>query len=194
MKGADVTFGIQAGPGSSLSPEAAASGLSVVTTRPDTLFGVTHMVVAPEHPLLTQLCSEAQSAAVQQYAQAAARKSDLERTELQKDKSGVFTGAWHLEQALPSGHFGSPFKTAFIAGFPSEAVILPSQAVMPSTLILQPLTGSHAINPATGESFPIWVADYVLGGYGSGAIMAVPAHDVRDHEFAAKFGIQIKQV
>ena len=87
-----MTFGIQAGPGSTLSSEAAASGLSVFTTRPDTLFGVTHMVVAPEHPLLTQLCSEAQAAAVQQYAQAAARKSDLERTELQKDKSGVFTG------------------------------------------------------------------------------------------------------
>ena len=129
VKGADVTFGIQAGPGSSLSSEATASGLSVFTTRPDTLFGVTHMVVAPEHPLLTQLCSEAQSAAVQQYAQAAARKSDLERTELQKDKSGVFTGKRHLWQALPSVHFCPPFKTALITGFPSEAV--PSQAVMP---------------------------------------------------------------
>lgn len=100
VKGADVTFGIQAGPGSTLSSEAAASGLSVFTTRPDTLFGVTHMVVAPEHPLLTQLCSEAQSTAVQQYAQAAARKSDLERTELQKDKSGVFTGAGGSRQLV----------------------------------------------------------------------------------------------
>ncbi|GAX76478.1 hypothetical protein CEUSTIGMA_g3923.t1 [Chlamydomonas eustigma] len=144
-EGADVTFGIQAGPGSSLSSEAAASGLTVFTTRPDTLFGVTHMVVAPEHPLLSDLCSEAQAATVKQYVEAAARKSDLERTELQKDKSGVFTG-------------------------------------------------SHAINPATGESVPIWVADYVLGGYGSGAIMAVPGHDTRDNEFAVRFGIPVKQV
>jgi len=142
-EGAEVKFGVEPGAGASMA--AGSAGLAVFTTRPDTLFGVTHMVVAPEHPLLGALTADAQRAEVQQYAEAAARKSDLERTELQKDKTGVFTG-------------------------------------------------SYAINPATGEKVPIWVADYVLGGYGSGAIMAVPGHDARDFEFAQKFGIEVKQV
>ena len=87
-----MIFGIQAGEGATLSQEEASAGLLVFTTRPDTLFGVTHMVVAPEHPLLEQLCSASQGPEVRKYKEAAARKSDLERTELQKDKSGVFTG------------------------------------------------------------------------------------------------------
>lgn len=119
--------------------------LQVYTTRPDTLFGATYLVLAPEHPMLMQLVPEEKRSQVAAYVEAAARKSDIERTELQKDKSGVFTG-------------------------------------------------SHALNPATGEEVPIWVADYVLGSYGSGAIMAVPAHDSRDFEFAQKFGISVKQV
>ena len=91
-QGADVTFGLKPGQDAPLTSEAVSRGLSVFTTRPDTLFGVTHMVVAPEHPLLGQLCSAAQMSQVKQYTEAAARKSDLERTELQKEKSGVFTG------------------------------------------------------------------------------------------------------
>ncbi|KAG1659920.1 hypothetical protein FOA52_015358, partial [Chlamydomonas sp. UWO 241] len=134
--GADVSFCVKGLEGVQLS---------VFTTRPDTLFGVTYMVVAPEHPLLEQLATAEHAGAVKEYAEAAARKSDLERTELQKDKSGVFTGRF-------------------------------------------------AINPATGEAVPIWVADYVLGTYGSGAIMAVPGHDARDFEFAQRFGIPVKQV
>jgi leucyl-tRNA synthetase len=119
--------------------------LSVFTTRADTLFGVTYMSVAPEHPDLAALTTPDQKAAVEAYVEASARKSDLERTELQKDKTGVWTG-------------------------------------------------SMAINPLTGEEFQVWVADYVLGSYGSGAVMAVPAHDERDHEFAVKYGLPIKQV
>ena len=111
----------------------------------DTLFGVTYMVVAPEHPLLPQLATAEQAEAVAAYAAAAAKKSDLERTELSKQKSGVFTG-------------------------------------------------SCAINPATGEAVPVWVADYVLGSYGSGAIMAVPGHDSRDYAFALAFGLPVRQV
>jgi leucyl-tRNA synthetase len=125
---------------------AAASGeLEVFTTRPDTLHGSTYLVVAPEHPLLEALATPEQAPVVAAYAQAAARKSDLERTELQKEKTGV-------------------------------------------------ATGSYAINPATGEEIPIYVADYVLGSYGSGAIMAVPAHDERDFEFAQAFNLPITQV
>jgi leucyl-tRNA synthetase len=145
-EGADVTFGLEAGSGSKLEKSLVDQGLSVFTTRPDTLFGVTHMVIAPEHPLISSgIASEAQREDVTKYVEAAARKSDLERTELQKDKSGVFTG-------------------------------------------------SYALNPANGERIPIYVADYVLGSYGSGAIMAVPAHDQRDYEFALKFGIEVKRV
>ncbi|XP_077228914.1 tRNA synthetase class I (I, L, M and V) family protein [Tasmannia lanceolata] len=116
--------------------------LAVYTTRPDTIFGATYLVVAPEYFLLSSLVSEAQSICVEEYRVHASRKSDLERTDLQKDKTGVFSG-------------------------------------------------SYARNPATGEAIPIWVADYVLGSYGTGAIMAVPAHDSRDYEFALKYGIQV---
>ena len=119
--------------------------LSVYTTRPDTLFGATYMVVAPEHPLLDQLVIPEKKDEVSAYVLAAAKKSDLDRTDLAKDKSGVFTG-------------------------------------------------SYCINPANGEKIPVWVADYVLISYGTGAIMAVPAHDERDFEFAEKFGIEIKRV
>lgn len=141
-EGANVKFELRGGDGSTLPADAS---LEVYTTRPDTLFGVTYMVVAPEHPLLSALATSEQAAEVAAYAEAAARKSDLERTELAKSKTGVFTG-------------------------------------------------SYAINPATGEPVPVWVADYVLGSYGSGAIMAVPGHDSRDFEFAETFNLPIKRV
>jgi leucyl-tRNA synthetase len=116
--------------------------LRVFTTRPDTLFGATYMVLAPEHELVAKLATKDNRAAVDAYRAAAARKSELERTELSKDKTGVFTGA-------------------------------------------------YAINPATDKKIPIWIADYVLAGYGTGAIMAVPAQDQRDYEFAEKFGLPV---
>lgn len=122
-----------------------ATKLKIFTTRPDTLFGVTYMVVAPEHPLLARLTSPEQRAAVEAYVEKARNKSDLERTDLAKEKTGVFTGG-------------------------------------------------YAINPLTGDRVPVWVADYVLMGYGTGAIMAVPAHDERDWDFAKKYGIPIIQV
>jgi leucyl-tRNA synthetase len=119
--------------------------LEVYTTRADTLFGATYMVVAPEHPLVAKLTTESQKEAVEAYLEASARKSDLERTDLAKDKSGVFSG-------------------------------------------------SFAINPVNKKKIPIWIADYVLISYGTGAIMAVPAHDTRDWEFAKKFGLPIVEV
>jgi len=119
--------------------------LEVYTTRPDTLFGATYMVVAPEHPLLDKLVLPEKAEEVKTYVEAAAKKSDLDRTDLAKDKSGVFTG-------------------------------------------------SYCINPVNGEKVPVWVADYVLITYGTGAIMAVPAHDERDFEFAEKFDIPIQRV
>jgi leucyl-tRNA synthetase len=119
--------------------------LTVFTTRPDTLYGATYMVLAPEHPLTAKLTTPEQKAAVADYVAAAGNKSDLERTELAKDKTGVFTGA-------------------------------------------------YATNPVNGEKLPIWTADYVLTTYGTGAIMAVPAHDDRDHEFAVKFDLKIIEV
>ena len=119
--------------------------IRVFTTRPDTLYGATYMVLAPEHSLVDQIVSEEQWPAVREYRERTARKSDLERTELTKEKTGVFTGA-------------------------------------------------YAINPANKEKIPIWIADYVLLGYGTGAIQAVPAHDERDLEFARKFDLPIRQV
>ena len=119
--------------------------IRVFTTRPDTLFGATYMVLSPEHKLVGRITTPAQAAAVKQYQEFAATKSDLERTELAKDKTGVWTGA-------------------------------------------------YAINPVNGEKIPIWIADYVLATYGTGAIMAVPAHDERDWEFAKKFNLPIIRV
>ncbi|WP_214630039.1 leucine--tRNA ligase [Paenibacillus agaridevorans] len=133
--GAEVTFDI----------EGHDSALVVFTTRPDTLFGATYCVLAPEHELVAGITTDEQMHAVKAYQEAAARKSDLERTDLAKEKSGVFTGA-------------------------------------------------YAINPANGEKTPIWIADYVLAGYGTGAIMAVPGHDTRDWEFAKQFGLPIIEV
>ncbi|HKB56099.1 MAG TPA: leucine--tRNA ligase [Lacunisphaera sp.] len=138
-EGAEVRFKLE-------NPEL--GDLKVFTTRPDTLFGCTYMVVAPEHPLVDSLTLPAQRGAVDAYRRKAAGKSDLERTDLAKDKSGVFTG-------------------------------------------------SYAINPVNNERVPIWSADYVLMGYGTGAIMAVPAHDKRDLEFAKQYkkdGIEIRAV
>lgn len=119
--------------------------IEVFTTRPDTIFGATYMVLAPEHELVKEITSNEKRAEVEEYAQKATLKSDLERTELSKEKSGVFTGA-------------------------------------------------YAINPATKKKIPIWIADYVLAHYGTGAIMAVPGHDERDHEFASAFNLPIVQV
>jgi len=119
--------------------------ITVFTTRPDTLFGATYMVLAPEHELVEQIITSEQRAAVQAYKAEVARKSDLERTELAKEKTGVFTGG-------------------------------------------------YAVNPVNGEKIPIWIADYVLVSYGTGAIMAVPAHDTRDFEFATKFNLPVVQV
>ena len=138
-EGADVDFAL-ADPPAGVDP-----AIRVYTTRPDTLFGATYMVLSPEHPLVERICTEQQRSAVRAYVDEAARKSDLQRTELAKEKTGVFTGA-------------------------------------------------HAINPVNDQRVPIWIADYVLMGYGTGAIMAVPAHDQRDHEFAVKFDLPIIQV
>ena len=117
-------------------------GIRVFTTRPDTLFGATYMVLAPEHPLVESITTDARRRQVEDYCATAATKSELERTDLQKEKSGVFTGG-------------------------------------------------HAINPASGGRIPVWVADYVLAAYGTGAIMAVPAEDERDWEFAETHGLPI---
>lgn len=115
---------------------------TVFTTRPDTLFGATYAVLAPEHPLVSRIVTTEQKTAVDNYLNEVKLKSDLERTDLAKDKTGIFTGA-------------------------------------------------YAVNPVNGKKIPIWVADYVLMSYGSGAIMAVPAHDERDFEFAKKFDLEI---
>lgn len=137
-EGAEVDFAVA--PGDKASPL-----IRVFTTRPDTLFGATYMVLAPEHRLVDQITTPEQRTAVVQYKTEVAKKSDLERTELAKDKTGVFTGA-------------------------------------------------YALNPVTGHRIPIWIADYVLASYGTGAIMAVPGHDTRDFEFATKFNLPILQV
>ncbi|HOC58014.1 MAG TPA: leucine--tRNA ligase [Verrucomicrobiota bacterium] len=120
-------------------------GIRVFTTRPDTLFGATYMVLAPEHRLVEAITTPAQRQQVEAYKAEVAKKSDLERTELAKEKTGVFTGG-------------------------------------------------YALNPVNGEKIPIWIADYVLISYGTGAIMAVPGHDTRDFEFATKFNLPIVQV
>ncbi len=116
--------------------------LRIYTTRPDTLFGATYMVIAPEHPLVERLTQPTQAEAVRRYCEQASRKSDLDRTDLAKEKTGVFTG-------------------------------------------------SYAVNPVNGKATPIWIADYVLISYGTGAIMAVPAHDTRDFEFAKEYDLPI---
>ena len=121
------------------------SAIAAFTTRPDTLFGATYVVLAPEHPLVDEVTTVAQRASVQAYKEQVGSKSDLERTDLAKEKTGVFTGG-------------------------------------------------YAVNPVNREEIPIWVADYVLLSYGTGAIMAVPAHDTRDHEFARKFDLKVREV
>lgn len=118
---------------------------TVFTTRADTVFGVSYCVLAPEHKLVEEIVTEGQRAAVEEYLDIVKRKSDLERTDLNKDKTGVFTGA-------------------------------------------------YALNPVNGEKVELWIADYVLASYGTGAVMAVPAHDERDYEFATKFNLPIKAV
>lgn len=118
---------------------------TVFTTRADTVFGVSYCVLAPEHKLVEEIVTEEQRATVEEYLDIVKRKSDLERTDLNKDKTGVFTGA-------------------------------------------------YAINPVNGEKVELWIADYVLASYGTGAVMAVPAHDERDYEFATKFNLPIKAV
>jgi leucyl-tRNA synthetase len=134
-EGAQVTFQVADGE----------QTITVFTTRPDTLFGATYMVLAPEHPLVEAIAEADKKEEIAAYQRSVASKSDLERTELAKEKTGVFTGG-------------------------------------------------YAINPVNGERIPIWIADYVMMGYGTGAIMAVPAHDERDFEFAQKFELPILQV
>ncbi len=119
--------------------------IEVFTTRPDTLFGATYLVISPEHDLVDQITTPESKAAVEEYKKAVATKSDLERTDLNKDKTGVFTGA-------------------------------------------------YAVNPVNGKKIPVWISDYVLASYGTGAVMAVPAHDGRDYEFAKKFKIDMVPV
>lgn len=133
-EGAEVTFKTESG-----------QEIEVFTTRADTLFGATYMVLAPEHELVSKITSQDKKSEVDSYIETAARKSDLERTELNKDKTGVHTGA-------------------------------------------------YAINPVSGEKVPVWISDYVLATYGTGAIMAVPAHDQRDWEFAKEFNLKITSV
>ncbi|MBN1797600.1 MAG: leucine--tRNA ligase [Spirochaetales bacterium] len=134
-EGANVVFDL----------EKSSGAIEVYTTRPDTLFGATYMVLAPEHPLVEKITAPEQKKAVEDYIRKANSKSDLERTELAKDKTGVFTGA-------------------------------------------------YAINPVNNKKIPVWISDYILMSYGTGAIMAVPAHDERDFEFAQKFKLPIIQV
>lgn len=134
-KGAEINFKI----------EGSSEVLKVFTTRPDTLFGATFMVLAPEHPLVKQITTNDQKEIVDKYIKQTQAKSDIERQETDREKTGVFTGA-------------------------------------------------YGVNPANGAKVPIWIADYVLVGYGTGAIMAVPAHDERDHEFAEKFDLPIVEV
>ncbi|WP_068984041.1 leucine--tRNA ligase [Lysinibacillus xylanilyticus] len=134
-EGAEVTFSI----------DGTDENFTVFTTRPDTLFGATYCVLAPEHKLVEQITTAEQRQAVEAYLEKVKMKSDLERTDLAKEKTGVFTGA-------------------------------------------------YAVNPINGKKMPIWIADYVLASYGTGAIMAVPAHDERDYEFATEFGLEITAV
>ena len=134
-EGANVVFQIDGG----------SDTIEVYTTRPDTLFGATYMVLSPEHPLVAKITTSGQKKDVDEYIKQASYKSDLERTDLAKTKTGVFTG-------------------------------------------------SYAVNPVNNEKIPVWISDYVLITYGTGAIMAVPAHDERDFEFAVKFKLPVKQV
>ncbi len=134
-QGAEITFGL----------ESTDDEITVFSTRPDTLFGATFIVLAPEHPLARRLANDETREAVEAYIDEAVKKSEIERQSEGKEKTGVFTG-------------------------------------------------SYAINPANGERVPIWIADYVLGGYGTGAVMGVPAHDERDFEFAEKFELPVIEV
>ncbi|MEQ1848991.1 MAG: leucine--tRNA ligase [Candidatus Peribacteraceae bacterium] len=134
-EGAEIVFEI----------EGQKESVTVFTTRPDTLFGATYLVLAPEHALVQKITAPDHAKAVEKYIAAAAKKTELERKELQKTKTGEFTGA-------------------------------------------------YALHPVTGEQVPIWIADYVLTNYGTGAIMAVPAHDERDHDFAKAFNLPMKEV
>lgn len=143
-EGASVRFFVDSTGQSDLTGQIKGDYIEVFTTRPDTLYGATFLVLAPEHPLVESITTDDHRDEVQQYVEAAGAKTDVARQE-QTDKTGVFTGR-------------------------------------------------YAVNPVSGEQVPIWVADYVLMGYGSGAIMAVPAHDERDYEFAKKFGLEIRQV
>jgi leucyl-tRNA synthetase len=136
-EGAEVVFEI--------THSGTSHSVTVFTTRPDTLFGATYMVIAPEHPLVSKITTSTQKDAVETYQKSIASKSDMDRGDLNKDKSGVFTGAF-------------------------------------------------ATNPVNGTQIPIWIADYVMMGYGTGAIMAVPAHDERDWEFAKRFDLPLRQV
>src|SRR6185295_8143466 len=134
-EGTEIDFGIEGHEGR----------LRVFTTRPDTLYGCTYMVLAPEHPLVGKLATSAKRALVATYVEETSKKSEFDRTELTKVKTGVDTGAF-------------------------------------------------ALHPLTGARLPIWIADYVLASYGTGAVMAVPAHDERDFEFAKRYDLPLVEV
>jgi leucyl-tRNA synthetase len=142
-EGAQIRFTIEESPAA--SKKGAGLDLSVFTTRPDTVFGVTYLVLAPEHPLVTEIVTEEQRATVDAYVRAAAKLSEIDRTSLARQKTGVFSGVW-------------------------------------------------AINPVNRERIPVWIADYVLATYGTGAVMAVPAHDERDFAFAREHGLTVRRV
>ena len=152
-EGANVSFALADAPGPAVpgtpdtpgTPGSNEDTIEVYTTRPDTLFGATYMVLAPEHPLVPRITTDACRSAVDAYIARAGRKSDLERTDLAKEKTGVFTGA-------------------------------------------------HAVNPVNGRHLPVWISDYILISYGTGAVMAVPGHDQRDWEFAREFNLPIVEV
>ena len=134
-EGAEITFQV----------DGSDDKITVFSTRPDTIFGATFLVLAPEHPLARTLLTDETRELVENYINDAVKKSEIERSNDTKEKTGVFSG-------------------------------------------------SYAINPATGQKIPIWIADYVLGGYGTGAIMSVPAHDDRDFAFAEKFELPVVEV
>ncbi|MDN5275657.1 MAG: LeucinetRNA ligase [Candidatus Saccharibacteria bacterium] len=142
-QGAEIEFSLSENGAADVSSNA--TSISVFSTRPDTIFGATFLVIAPEHPLVTSLTTDEMRESVESYVKDAVKKSEIDRMNDTKEKTGVFTG-------------------------------------------------SYAVNPATGENIPVWVADYVLTGYGTGAIMAVPAHDERDYAFAEKFKLPIINV
>ncbi|CAI5523469.1 unnamed protein product [Closterium sp. Naga37s-1] len=161
------------------------ASVRVFTTRPDTICGATYLVLAPEHPLVASITSEQQRAAVEAYVVAAGQKSDLERTDLAKGKTE------HPLVASITSNEQRAAVEAYVVAAGQKSDLERTDLAKGKTGVP---TGAEAVNPVTGERIPIWVADYVLASYGTGAIMAVPAHDSRDLEFAQTFSLPVRQV